>query len=213
MKALVIPSYAHGRYTHGRRVAAVWIMVVALGTLVSSPSAFAAVEDIKWQLAVNQPMAAYYPNELSVDYQKRLEFNGTMENPTDLNGSVTLFFGYTDPTGPVRRRRALYRTRDHRHTRVHHALGDEHRNDSLLPRSSQSAHAQRRSGADRGGGDVYTRVPRARTFHGARGRIGAGNVGLRVASSSLRRFRACTFNRTTACPDSQRGAREDRWRE
>ena len=60
----------------------------------------ATVEDINWSVVQNQPITQYFPNEFDLRHPKQLKFEGTIKNPTDIDGSVVMFFDWFDPRDP-----------------------------------------------------------------------------------------------------------------
>jgi MYXO-CTERM domain-containing protein len=76
------------------------VAAIALATLAFSQPASAAVEQIDWGIVLDQPIEQYFPNEVHPDFPKLLKFEGTVENPTDTDGALVMFFDWVDIDDP-----------------------------------------------------------------------------------------------------------------
>ena len=85
-----------------RKGSCFWIaaLIVSVGLLCFTSSASAAVEDIDWQVVLNQPIADYFQNEFDPNREKELRFDGKITNSTDTAGTMVMFFDWIDPDNP-----------------------------------------------------------------------------------------------------------------
>jgi hypothetical protein len=75
-------------------------VAIGLGAFASANSASANVENILWNLAIDQPIEQFFPNEVHPDFPKQLTFEGTIHNPTATDGILTMFFDWVDINDP-----------------------------------------------------------------------------------------------------------------
>jgi hypothetical protein len=80
-------------------LAAIAAVGLSAGARLSSAESI-VVEPIHVLVAQNQPVELFFPNEYDLIHTKKVTFEGTLTNPTEVDGVMAMYFDWIDPLQP-----------------------------------------------------------------------------------------------------------------